>query len=98
MSSFAQAIAPKIDVFYSCARYLGYPDDISNLLSFCQNSDLIDYDCFDASSVLSSRCSSTGTPSCSSSPCSSDREYGFEASSLPDSFYDIDDDNFGKSV
>ena len=59
------------------------------------HSDMIAYDCYDASPIISSRCSSSGTLSCSSSPCSSDRDYSIESSSLYESIFDIDETDLG---
>ena len=59
------------------------------------HSDLIAYDCYDASPIISTRCNSSGTLSCSSSPCSSDRDYSIESFSLDEGIFDIDETNLG---
>eukprot|EP00112_Aurelia_sp_Birch-Aquarium-sp1_P002286 Seg1249.18 transcript_id=Seg1249.18/GoldUCD/mRNA.D3Y31 product="Protein FAM199X" protein_id=Seg1249.18/GoldUCD/D3Y31 len=55
--------------------------------------DTIDYDFFDNESIHLRGCSS-GVPSCSSSPCSSERDYGVEKYSFADSFQDIEETEF----
>ena len=54
------------------------------------HSGMVDSDYYGTSSSISSRCSSSGTPSCASSPCSSDRDYSIETSSLHESVFDLD--------
>lgn len=51
--------------------------------------ETIDYDFCDIDSVQSSRCSSSGVPSCSSSPCSSERDYGCDRFTSQSSFIDF---------
>ncbi|XP_065072308.1 protein FAM199X-A-like [Rhopilema esculentum] len=55
--------------------------------------ELFAYDSCETSSLLSSRSCSSGSPSSSSSPCSSERDYGLDTYCLPDSFTDIDTEN-----